>query len=143
MTKVTTLHHNTVCSPTATAHNAAMFWYTFLWVMYIPYLHVYKLHWSLGSSVSIVSDYRLDDRDSIPDRGRGFFSSLCVQSSSGAHPASCTMGTGGLFPWVKHGRGMMLTTHPHLVLRLRMSRSYTSSPPSAFMACSGTALLFL
>jgi hypothetical protein len=25
------------------------------------------------SSVSIVSDYRLDDRDSIPDRGRGFF----------------------------------------------------------------------
>jgi hypothetical protein len=25
------------------------------------------------SSVSIVSDYRLDDRGSIPDRGRGFF----------------------------------------------------------------------
>jgi hypothetical protein len=28
---------------------------------------------SLGSSVSIVSDYGLDDRGSIPDRGRGFF----------------------------------------------------------------------
>jgi hypothetical protein len=26
-----------------------------------------------GSSVSIVSDYRLDDRGSIPDIGRGFF----------------------------------------------------------------------
>jgi hypothetical protein len=25
------------------------------------------------SSVSIVSDYGLDDRDLIPDRGRGFF----------------------------------------------------------------------
>jgi hypothetical protein len=26
-----------------------------------------------GSSVSIVTDYGLDDRGSIPDRGRGFF----------------------------------------------------------------------
>jgi hypothetical protein len=25
-------------------------------------------------------------------------SSLCVQTGSGAHPASCTMGTGGPFP---------------------------------------------
>jgi hypothetical protein len=30
-------------------------------------------YWSRGSSVSIVSDYGLDDRRSIPDRGRGFF----------------------------------------------------------------------
>jgi hypothetical protein len=28
---------------------------------------------SRGSSGSIVSDYGLDDRCSIPDRGRGFF----------------------------------------------------------------------
>jgi hypothetical protein len=28
---------------------------------------------SRGSSVSIVTDYGLDDRSSIPDRGRGFF----------------------------------------------------------------------
>jgi hypothetical protein len=28
---------------------------------------------SRGSSVSIVSNYGLDDRGSIPDRGRGFF----------------------------------------------------------------------
>jgi hypothetical protein len=26
-----------------------------------------------GSSVSLVSDYGLDDRGSIPDRGRGYF----------------------------------------------------------------------
>jgi hypothetical protein len=31
------------------------------------------IYWSRGSSVSIVSDYGLDDRGSIPDRGRGFF----------------------------------------------------------------------
>jgi hypothetical protein len=36
---------------------------------------------------------------------------------------------GVLSPGVKRGRGVMLTTHPHLVRRLSMSRSYTSSPP--------------
>jgi hypothetical protein len=37
---------------------------------------------------------------------------------------------------------MTLTTHPHIVSRSRMSRSYTSSPPSVFVACSGTASAF-
>jgi hypothetical protein len=32
-------------------------------------------------------------------------------------------------PGVKRGWGVTLTTHPHLVPRLWMSRSYTSSPP--------------
>jgi hypothetical protein len=36
---------------------------------------------------------------------------------------------GVLSPGVKSGRGMTLTTRPHLVPRLRMSRSYISSPP--------------
>jgi hypothetical protein len=40
---------------------------------------------------------------------------------------------------VKLGRGVMLTTHPHLVPRSEMSRSYTPLPPSASVACSGTA----
>jgi hypothetical protein len=44
------------------------------------------------------------------------------------------------FPGVKRGRGVTLTTHPHLVPRSWMSRSYASSPPSVSMACSGTAL---
>jgi hypothetical protein len=70
-----------------------------------------------------------------------FSSSLCLQTSSGAHPASCTVGTGGPFPGVKLGRGVMLTTHPHLVLRLRMSRSYIPPlTPSASMVCSGITL---
>jgi len=38
-----------------------------------------------------------------------------VQTGPGAHPASCIMGTGS-FLVVKSGRGMMLTTHPLLVL---------------------------
>jgi hypothetical protein len=56
---------------------------------------------SRGSSVSIVSGYRLDDRAiKVPslEEARGFPSGLCVQTSSEAHPASCTMGTGGPFP---------------------------------------------
>jgi hypothetical protein len=56
---------------------------------------------SRGSSVSIVSDYGLDDRAigvRSPAGARDFSSILCVQTGSGAHPASCTMGTGGPFP---------------------------------------------
>jgi hypothetical protein len=41
---------------------------------------------------------RSGERGSIPDRGRGFFSSPCVQTGSGAHPASYPVGTGGPFP---------------------------------------------
>jgi hypothetical protein len=33
------------------------------------------------TSVSIVSDYRLDDWGSVPDRDKVFFSSLCAQTS--------------------------------------------------------------
>jgi hypothetical protein len=45
-----------------------------------------------------VSDYKLDDRAigvRFPAGAKDFSSSLCVQTGSGAHPASCTMGTGG------------------------------------------------
>jgi hypothetical protein len=53
------------------------------------------------SSGSIVSDYGLDDRATgirSPAGAKDFSSSLCVQTGSGAHPASCPMGTGGRFP---------------------------------------------
>jgi hypothetical protein len=58
-------------------------------------------NWSRGSSGSIVSWLRAGrsgDRVLIPDRGRGFFSSPCIQTGSGAHPAFYLMGTGGPFP---------------------------------------------
>jgi hypothetical protein len=89
---------------------------------------------------SIVTVYRLDGRGSLPTGAKDFSSSLCVQIDSGAHPASYSMGTGGPFPWVKRGRGVTLTTHRHLVPMSRVSKSYTSSPPKLFTACSGTAL---
>jgi len=37
-----------------------------------------------------------------------------VQTGPGAHPASCTTGTGS-FPGVKYGRDVLLTTQPLLV----------------------------
>jgi hypothetical protein len=49
-----------------------------------------------GSSVSIASDYGLDDRVRSPTETEEDFScNLFVQTGSGAHPASCTRGTGG------------------------------------------------
>jgi hypothetical protein len=47
-----------------------------------------------------VSDYGLDDRKievQSPTGAEDFSSSLCVQTGSGAHPASYPMGTGGPF----------------------------------------------
>jgi hypothetical protein len=57
-----------------------------------------------GSSGSIVSGYGLDDRTievRSPAGSKDFSCSLCVQIGSGAHPASCTMGTGSPFPGAK------------------------------------------
>jgi hypothetical protein len=60
-----------------------------------------RLQMSRSSSGSIVSDYGLDNR-AIGVRSsaeaKDFYSNLCVQTGSGAHLASCTMGTGGPFP---------------------------------------------
>jgi hypothetical protein len=82
-----------------------------------------------GSSVSVwLRTVQLRDRDSIPAGAKSFSSNVCVQTGSEAHPAFCPMCTGGPFPGAKHGRGVALTTHPHVVPRSRKSRSYTSSP---------------
>jgi hypothetical protein len=53
-----------------------------------------------SSSVGILSGYGLDDRGiegRSPADARDISSKLCVQIGSEAHPASCPMGTGGLF----------------------------------------------
>jgi hypothetical protein len=68
-------------------------------------------------AVSIVSGYRLDDWvievRSLAE-AKDFSSSLCIQTSSGAHPASCTMGTGGPFPWAKARPGCDIDHSPRL-----------------------------
>jgi hypothetical protein len=52
-----------------------------------------------GSSISIVSGYGLDDQAiqiRSPAEAKDFSSSLCVQTGSGAHPASYAMSIGFL-----------------------------------------------
>jgi hypothetical protein len=111
---------------------------------YLKCVHVFvTLIREPGSSVSIVSSYWVDDR-AIEVRSsaeaKDFSSSLCIQTASGAHPVFCTMGTGDPFPKAKAWPGSDVDHLPHLGSTSRMSRSYNSSPPSAFVACSGTAL---
>jgi hypothetical protein len=100
----------------------------------------------LAQSVQCLATFWKTGRSRFDPRQRrkDFSCNLCVQTSSGAHPASCTVGNGGSSPpGIKRGRGVTLTTHPHLVPRSRMSRSCTPLPSSAFLACSGTALAFM
>ena len=73
----------------------------------------------VGSSVGIATDYGLD---SPGIKSRWGWDFLPVQTSPGAHPASCKMGTGS-FPGVKCSQGVPLTTHPLLALRLWKSRA--------------------
>jgi hypothetical protein len=57
-----------------------------------------------GSSVSIVYGYGLDDRAidvRASAQAKDFSFNLYVQTVSGAHPVSCTVGTGGPFPGAK------------------------------------------
>jgi hypothetical protein len=66
------------------------------------------------SSVGITTDYWLDGPGIESRWGARFFAHF--QTGPGAHPASCTMGTGS-FPGVESGRGVTLTPHPLLVSR--------------------------
>ena len=68
-------------------------------------LEFIKCFYGPGSSVSKATDYGLDGHGIISRWGEIF---PPVQTGPGAHPASCTMGTGSL-------PGVALTTHPLLV----------------------------
>jgi hypothetical protein len=70
-----------------------------------PLLNFVTFH-SLGTELAqsekcLSTDWRTGVRSPIEAED----SSLCVQTSSGAHPASCTMGTGGPFPGGKVRQG--------------------------------------
>ena len=65
-----------------------------------------------GRVVGIATGYGLDGLGIEFRWGRDF--PHLSRPALGAHPASCTMGTGS-FPGVKSGRGVTLTPHPLLV----------------------------
>jgi hypothetical protein len=93
-----------------------------------------------GLAQVAVSDYGLDDQ-AIGVRspaGQRIFPLACVQTSSGAHSAYCTMGTGGPFPGGKARTGRDADHSPPSSAEVELY----SSPPNASMACKGTALPF-
>jgi len=74
--------------------------------------------------------------------------SVSVQTGPGAHPATCTMGTGS-FPGVKSSRGVTLTPHPLLVPWSRKSRAvpvlplWAVRPVQSFSVCTKVHLTFI
>jgi hypothetical protein len=101
---------------------------------------VYGETGSRDSSVGIATGYGLHYREV------GFSLLNVVQTGSGAHPTSYTMGNGDNFPGGYSGRGVKLTTH-QLVSRSRKRASihklpYTPSWRSALLVKRGTNLSF-
>jgi hypothetical protein len=98
-------------------------------VAFVKYKRHYFILRSLGSSVSIVSDDGMDDRAIVvrsPVEANYFSSSLLCPYRLWGPPNLLYNGYRGLLsPGVKRGRGVTLTSHPHLVPKSRMSRSYT------------------
>jgi hypothetical protein len=93
-----------------------------------------------------VSAYGLDDRAigvRSPAEAKDFSSSLCVQTSSGAHPASCTMGTGDPFSGAKARPGRDANHSPPSSSEVANEYElYLLSPQNAYVECSGIALAF-
>jgi hypothetical protein len=75
-----------------------------------------------------------------PAEAKIISSSLCVQISCEAHPASYPTGNGDLSPGIKCGRRVTLTTHPHLEPRSTMS--YTPLPFGVCVAVEGQLYYF-
>jgi hypothetical protein len=84
---------------------------------------------SRGSSVSIVTDYGLTTAVRSPTEADDFILVSASRSALGPTQPPVQWVPGVLSLGVKRCRGVMLTTHLHLVPRLRMSRGYTVSPP--------------
>jgi hypothetical protein len=100
------------------------------WAQNKIYILIDTLLTRLGSSVSIVSDYGLEDRTGFDPRQRQRIFPLASVSRPVLEPTQppSQWVPGVLFPGLRGCRGVTLTIHPHLEPRSRMSRSYTFSP---------------
>jgi hypothetical protein len=100
--------------------------------MIIQFILLRLQHCQPGSSVSIVSWLRAarpGDWGSIPGKGKRIFPVASVSRLAlGSTQPPVQWIPKVLSPRVKCSQGVTLATHPHLVPRSRMSRSYTSSP---------------
>ena len=95
------------------------FWIDKIFQFYLQFMNILSSRRGPGSSVGIATELPAGGSGIEYRCGRDF---PPVQTGLGAHPASCTMGTGS-FPGVKCGRGVLLTTYPLLVPRSWKSRA--------------------
>jgi hypothetical protein len=89
-------------------------------LVYYYFLSAYLHKAELGSSVSTVSGYGLNDRAigiRSPAGTKDFSSTLVSRPALSPTQPPVQWVKGVLSPGVKRGRGVMLTTHPHLVPR--------------------------
>ena len=115
------------------------FTYTTKILRLLSILNFYHSVCGPGISVGIATGYGLDGPGIETWWGARF--TAPVQTGPGAHPASCTMGTGS-FPGVKSGRGVTLTPHPLLVPLVMKGQSYTSTPPMGRTTCTEPQCLY-
>ena len=99
-----------------------------------------------GSVVGIATGYGLDC-PGIESQWGGVRFSAPMRMGPGAHPASCTMGTGS-FLGAKSGQGVTLTPHPFLVPWSRKSRAipllplWAVRPVQSLSACTRVHFTF-
>jgi hypothetical protein len=91
-----------------------------------------------GSSVGIATDYGLEGPGIESRWGVRF--SASVQTGSGAHPASCTMGTES-FPKVKSGRGVTTPHPPSSAVGHERVELYLYSPNGPYSLCRASVPL--
>jgi len=92
-----------------------------------------------GSVVDIATSYRLDG-PGIEWRWKRDFPHLS-RPALGAHPASCTMGTGS-FPGGKERPGREADLSPPSSAVAMKEKSYASTPPMGRTACTETQCLY-
>jgi hypothetical protein len=87
--------------------------------------------WSLSSSVNIVTGLRIERWEFNSRLWQGFFSLRHrIWTGSGAYPAFFPMGYEGSFPEGGSDLDVKMTTHLHLVTRLRMNGAIYPSTPA-------------
>jgi hypothetical protein len=89
-----------------------------------------------------VSDYRLDDRGSIPG-GKGFFALTSVSKPAPRPTQTPIQWVPGVLSMGIERPGRDTDDSPHLVPRSGVSRTYISTPLVACMAVGGQLYLFM
>jgi hypothetical protein len=105
--------------------------------------HVLCPNDELGSSVSIVTGYRLGDRGSIPDWGRGFFLASVSRPAVGPNQSPVQWIPGGFFPWGRVWLGCAADhSHPSNAKFKKVWELYLLSPQAPPWQVVGQLLLW-